>query len=126
MMDFNVIGEAVLDYMIENPPTTPEDFNFHAELKAASHWHWPKDEEPLHLVSGPHDDFRIKRVVTITLNSWTKELRQARTQSVKRKQRSPVKAGGNDEEIDSSDDLDEYISGEWHCCQLGSSWHQLT
>ena len=102
MMDFFVIGQAVLYYMIHNPPTTPEDFNFHAELKAASHWHWPKEDEPPHFVSGPHDDLRLKEVAAIALRSWNKKLCQLREE----------KADVNNENTDSSDDLEEQISGE--------------
>ena len=110
MMDFCVIGQAVLHYLIVNPPTTPEDFNSHAELKAASHWHWPQEDETPNFASGPHDDLRVKKAVAIALKSWNEELCQARKQ-----------AGMNDENTDSSDDLEEYISGKEHCCQLGSS-----
>ena len=100
-LDFYVIGQAVLYYMIHNPPTTPEDFNFHAELKAVSHWHWPKDDEPPNFVPGPHDDLRLKKVAGIALKSWKEKLGQLRKQ-----------ADMNDENTDSSDDLDEYISGK--------------
>ena len=110
MMDFDVISQAVLYYMIHNPPTTPEDFNFHAELKAASHWHCPQEDEIPNFASGPHDDWRLKKAAAIVLKSWNENLCQARKQ-----------AGMNDETTDSSDDLEEYITGKGHCCQLGSS-----
>jgi len=94
-MDSQVVMQAVLHYLIDNPPTTPEDFNFQAELKAASHWHWPKDDEPLKFVSCPYDDLHVKKVAAITLKSWKEELNKARIK----------------ENTDSSDDLQEYISG---------------
>ena len=110
MMDFDVISQAVLHYMIDNPPTTPEDFNFHVELKAASHWHWPKEDERPNFAPGPHDEMRLKKAAAVAFKSWNEELCQARKQ-----------AGVNDENTDSSDDLEKYISGKGHCCQLGSS-----
>lgn len=94
MMDIQVVNQAVLHFLIDNPPTTPEDFNFQAELKAASHWHWPKYDEPLKLVSGPHDDLRVKMVAVRALKSWKEELHKASIE----------------ESTDSSDDLEEYIS----------------
>ena len=95
MMDTQVVRQAVLYYLRDNPPTTPEDFNFRAELKAASHWYWPKDDEPLKFVSCPYDDLHVKKVAAIALKSWEEELNKAR----------------NKENTDSSDDLQEYISG---------------
>ena len=96
MMDIQVVNQAVLHFLIDNPPTTPEHFNFQAELKAASHWHWPKYDEPLNLVSGPHDDLRVKMVAARALKSWKEELHKASIE----------------ESTDSSDDLEEYISGK--------------
>ena len=101
MMEMYVVDQAVLHYLIDNPPTTPEDFNFQAELKAASHWFWPKDDEPMKRVSGPHDDWRLKKVAAIALKGWKEELCQARKQT-----------GMNHEITDSSDNLEEYISGK--------------
>jgi len=101
MMEIYVIDQAVLHYLIDCPPTTPEDFNFHAELKAASHWRWPKDNEPMKRAPGPHDDWRLKKVAAFALKSWKEELCQARKQ-----------ADMSDENVDSSDYLEEYISGE--------------
>ena len=62
----------------------------------------------LHLV--PHDDLRLKKAAAIALKSWNEELCQARKQ-----------AGMNGENTNSSDNLEEHISGKGHCCQLGSS-----
>lgn len=101
MMEIYVIDQAVLHYLIDHPPTTPEDFNFHAELKAASHWHWPRDDEPMKRASGPHDDWRLRKVAAIALKSWKEELCQARKQACM-----------NDKNTDSRDNLKEYISGK--------------
>ena len=62
--------------MIDHYPTTPEEFNFQAELKAASHWHWPKDdkEEFKSVVAGYHDNCRLITAVKKTLIKWYKEL----------------------------------------------------
>lgn len=112
VMDFNVIVDAVLDYMTDNPPTTPEEYNYQAELKAASHWDWSGDDEPLNLVPGPHNDSRIKKAAAITLQSWIKELDKLKKQSVEGKQSSPVRAVKSEKEIDSCDDNDGSISGK--------------
>lgn len=61
--------------MKDNYPSTPEQFNFQAELKVVSHWHWPEDKEVPRRKSGPHNDFRIKKAVEATLNKWRKDLR---------------------------------------------------
>ena len=96
MMEICVIDQAVLHFLIHNPPSTPEDFNFHAELKAASEWCWPKDDEPMKRAPGPHDDWRLKKVAAIALKNWKEELSQAKKQ----------------ENTDSRDNLEEYISGK--------------
>ena len=101
LMEIYVLDQAVLHYLIDNPPTNAEDFNFHAELKAASHWHWPKDDEPLKRASGPHDDWRLKKVTKTALKSWKEELSQARE-----------KPCINKKNTDSRDDLEKYISGK--------------
>ena len=60
--------------MKENYPSTPEEFNFQAELKVVSHWHWPEDKEVPRRKPGPRDDLRIKRAVKATLHKWYKDL----------------------------------------------------
>ena len=40
LMDVSTVVQAVIVYMKDHYPTTPDEFNFHAELKAACHWHW--------------------------------------------------------------------------------------
>ena len=101
MMEINVIDQAVLHFLIDNPPITPEDFNFHAELKAASQWRWPNDDEPMKRASGPHDDWRLKKVAAIALKSWKEELCRATKQTCM-----------NGENRDSRDHLEEHISGK--------------
>ena len=66
----------------ENPPTTPEDVNNLAALRAASYWCWGR---PTKLVPDPHDDPRIKEAAEFTLkNFWPKELERKKKQLEKR------------------------------------------
>ncbi|XP_074607962.1 uncharacterized protein LOC141860681 [Acropora palmata] len=39
LMDLSPLVQAVIVYMKDHYPTTPEELNFHAELKAASQWY---------------------------------------------------------------------------------------
>lgn len=74
MINFSTLVQAVTVYMKENYPTTPEEFNFQAELKAASHWHWPKEMEKINLVAGPHNDCRVITAARNAITIWKKEL----------------------------------------------------
>lgn len=74
-IDFNPLLQAIVEYMKDNYPSTPQQFNFQAELKVVSHWHWPEDKEVPRRKSDPHNDFRIKKAVEATLNKWRKDLR---------------------------------------------------
>ena len=60
--------------MKDHYPTTPEELNFHAELKAASQWYWlgDKGNSPA-LKEVPVDDCRLKIAIRETLKTWEKE-----------------------------------------------------
>ena len=111
-MDVSTLVQAVIIYMKDHYPTTPEEFNFQAELKAACHWHWKDDERPLE--SGPHDDCRVKIAAKKTFRKWVKELDKIRAHaSAKRKRSPPVNAQGKDRDNGSSHVIDDNrISGE--------------
>ena len=70
---------AINVYLAENDPETPEDFNFQAELKAASHWDWLDDEKRC-LELGPHDDRRVKLAAKQTFDKWVEELDKAKNE----------------------------------------------
>ena len=73
-MDLSPLVEAVTVYMDDHFPTTPEELNFHAELKAASQWYWLNDnKDSLPLKKVPADDCRLKIAVRDTLETWKKE-----------------------------------------------------
>lgn len=74
-MDFSPLVIAVMVYMKDHYPTTPEEFNFQAQLTAASHWCWPdKDKRRLSLKSGPHNDDRLKIAAQATWQKWIAEV----------------------------------------------------
>lgn len=113
IIHFNTLVQAVVDYMAGNYPTTPEDFNFQAELKAASHWRWFSGNELPNPISGPHDDFRIIIAAIEALRKWKRDLEEAKQhQATEREPPCAEKVQSDDEEGDSSsENLDEYISG---------------
>ena len=116
-MDFSTLVRAVLVYMKDRHPTTPDEHNFQAELKAASHWYWypNSNKNPGHeeedctaiklpkLASGPHKDYRVKIAAMETFKKWTSDLKQLKMESSPHKRSQRVK---DDEE--SSPDEDEY------------------
>ncbi|CAH3016167.1 unnamed protein product [Porites evermanni] len=59
LISFSMLVYAINVYLDDNDPKTPEDFNFQAEIKAASHWDWLDDENRC-LELGPYDDRRVK------------------------------------------------------------------
>lgn len=76
LMDVSTVIQAVIVYMKDHYPTTPEEFNFHAELKAACHWHWLDDTKPHPFMKPvPYDDCRLKIAATETLKTWEEELK---------------------------------------------------
>ena len=115
-MDFSTLLRAVLVYMKDHYPTTPDEYNFQAELKAASHWYWyPKSNEnpgheeeactsikPPELVSGPHKDNRVKIAALETCRKWIRVLEGLKKESSPNKRSKRVK-----EDEDSSPDEDE-------------------
>lgn len=92
LIDFNPLLEAIVEYMKDNYPATPEEFNFQAELKVVSHWHWREDKELPRRKPGHREDFRIKKAVKETLRKWCRDLRDLQSKK-------------------SDESLEEYISG---------------
>ena len=101
-MDLSPLVQAVLVYMKDHFPTTPEELNFHAELKAASQWYWLNDnKDPVAPKNVPPDDCRLTIAVRKTLETWEKEEKDLQEKLQRTKDR------------DSSDDsADEELSGE--------------
>ena len=71
-MDCSLLVQAVIVYMKDHYPTTPEELNFHAELKAASQWCCSDDYKHLVLKKVPVGDCRLKIAATETLKTWEK------------------------------------------------------
>ena len=92
---------AINVYLDDNDPESPEDFNFQAELKAASHWDW-LDDETRCLELGPYDDRRVKSAAEQTFHKWVEELDKERE---RRSFKKPKKESG-------SSDEDERVSGK--------------
>ena len=69
VISFSTLAQAVLDYIKDNPPSSPEEFNSQAELKATSHWRWFKTTVPK-FKPGPHNDSRIVEAATKSLRKW--------------------------------------------------------
>ncbi|XP_078351308.1 uncharacterized protein LOC144636041 [Oculina patagonica] len=105
-MNFSVLVRAVLEYLKDNHPTTPEEFNFQAELKAASHWHWYKDNEPTQFVSGPFDEEQLKKVAEVALSSWTHKLNEMKSEA--EKLQAKMQEAGEENEL--SCNIEEQIS----------------
>lgn len=81
LMDFSTLVRAVEQYMKDNNPTSPEEFNFQAELKAACHWHWSEKDVQC-LERGPHDNWRVKIAARIICRTWVTHYEKAdKTQS---------------------------------------------
>ena len=78
-----MLVHAINVYLNDNYPESPQNFNFQAELKAASHWHWLDDGEWC-LELGPHDDRRVKFAAKQTFDKWVKELNKEREQPSKK------------------------------------------
>ncbi|XP_015766234.1 PREDICTED: uncharacterized protein LOC107345061 isoform X2 [Acropora digitifera] len=100
LMNLSPLVQAVVVYLIDHLPTTPEELNFHAELKAASFWCWSDDcNQPV--MKEALDNCRLKIAVTETLKTWKEEEVEL--------QRS--KDNKMDKDSDSSDEsLDEQLS----------------
>ncbi|XP_067031675.1 uncharacterized protein, partial [Acropora muricata] len=76
LMNLSPLVQAVVVYMVDHFPTTPEELNFHAELKAASQWCWSDDYHQLVRKEVPADDCRLKLAASETLKAWEKEEKQ--------------------------------------------------
>lgn len=74
LVNCSELVQAVIEYMKDDYPNNPEEFNFQAELKAACHWYWTKDGKALK--EGPHVNCRIKTAAMKTLTKWEKELKK--------------------------------------------------
>ena len=94
LLDCNSLVQAIVEYMKDNYPTTPEEFNFQAELKVVSHWDWFEGKESPRRKPGPRDDFRVKRTVKKTFQKWYRDVRDQESAN----------------QLSESDD--EYISGK--------------
>ena len=110
-MGVSVLVHAVLEYLKDNRPTTPEESNFQAELKAASHWYWFEENERMHFVSRHFDDVQLKKIAKLAFKRWTKKLNEIRSQD--HKLLSAKKR--NVDDSDSSGSFEDEISGD---CKL--------
>ena len=86
LIRFSMLVHAINVYLNDNDPETPKEFNFQAELKAASHWDWLDDEKRC-LVLGPHDDRRVKSAAKQTFDKWVEELNKERAKQPFKKPR---------------------------------------
>lgn len=73
-MNVNFLARAVSMYLNDNSPVTPEEYNFQAELKAASHWRFLNENEQIKFVSGPYDYEQVKVAAAFALRRWIEEL----------------------------------------------------
>ena len=74
-MNLSPLVQAVKVYMKEHSPISPEELNFHAELKAASQWSCSDDYKQLVLKKVPDSDCRLKIAVKTTLITWEKKVK---------------------------------------------------
>ena len=106
-MNLSPLVQAVVVYMVDHFPTTPEELNFHAELKAASQWCWSDDYHQLVRKEVPADDCRLKLAVSETLKAWEKEKKQL--------QKAMQRIRANN--MDDDESIDEQLSGwSWNLC----------
>lgn len=108
-IDFGPLLQAIVEYMKDNYPSTPEEFNFQAELKVVSHWHWPDDEEVVRRTPGFCDDFRIKKAVKATLHKWCKDLRDLQSKISDASLKEDISELEEDETEDKECSLDQRI-----------------
>lgn len=97
-MDLSSLVQAVVMYMKDDYPTNPEKLNFHAELKAASHWCWSDDYHQLVMKKVPLNDCRLQIAATKALGTWKKEEKDLRKRTEAKKM---------DKGNDSSDESEE-------------------
>lgn len=79
LMDFSTLVQAVVQYMKDNNPTSPQESNFQAELKAACHWHWSEKDVQC-LERGPHYNWRVKIAARSIYQKWLNDYKKAETQ----------------------------------------------
>ncbi|XP_074638191.1 uncharacterized protein LOC141896756 isoform X2 [Acropora palmata] len=102
LMDLSPLVQAVIVYMKDHYPTTPEELNFHAELKAASQWYWLKDNgNTSALKKVPADDCRLKIAVRETLKTWEKEKEDLKAK--------PQRTDDSDEELSDATEAIEVL-----------------
>ena len=108
LMDFSTLVRAVLVYMKDHYPTTPDEYNFQAELKAACHWYWhPSGRKDRcqeegdcssiklpKLRSGPHRDIRVKIAALVTSRKWISVLEEIKMESSLPKSSQRVEKNG--------------------------------
>jgi len=98
-MELSPLVQAVIVYMKDHFPTTPEELTFHAELKAASQWYWLNNKkEPSALKKVPAHDWRLKIAVRDTLGTWEKEEKDLR-EKLERTEGSDSSDDSVDEEL---------------------------
>jgi len=99
LMELSPLVQAVIVYMKDHFPTTPEELTFHAELKAASQWYWLNNKkEPSALKKVPAHDWRLKIAVRDTLGTWEKEEKDLR-EKLERTEGSDSSDDSVDEEL---------------------------
>lgn len=127
LMDFGTLVTAVLVYMKNHYPTTPDEFNFQAELKAASHWYWyPGSEKSLYdkeenflletkypePALGPHKDLRVKIAALETCRKWASDLEEKKKMSPRKKNHrieEDEEYSSDEDRKNEIDDLEESI-----------------
>ena len=105
-MDLSSLVQAVIVYMKDHYPTTPQELNFHAELKADSQWCWSDDYHKLVMKKVPVDDCRLNIAGTATLRTCEKEEKYLRKRTEANK-----KDKGNDSSDESADEQLLGVSG---------------
>ena len=110
-MNVSVLVLAVLEYLKDHRPTTPQESNFQAELKAASHWYWFEQNERMQFVSRHFDDMQLKKIAKLALERWTKKLIEKESQA----QTLLSAKQGDSDDSDSSGSIEDEISGD---CKL--------
>jgi len=108
-MDVSVLVHAVLEYLKDNRPTTPQESNFQAELKVASYWYWFEEHEPMKFVSRHFDDVQLKKVAKLALERWTKKL------NVTKREAQKWLSAEQEDNDESSGSIEDEISGD---CKL--------
>lgn len=72
-MNLSPLVQAMIVYMKDHYPNTPKKLNFHAELKAASHWCLSDDYKQVVVKKVPDGNCRLKIAAKETLKTWEKK-----------------------------------------------------